>query len=46
MKLEGWRGGEDLGGHEGAETVIRIYCVKIISYSIKIKDKSNKPFPF
>ena len=26
MELDGWRSWEHLGGDEGGETVIRIYC--------------------
>lgn len=32
-------GGEDLGGDEGRETMIRIFCMKITLISIKIKFK-------
>ena len=33
-KLDIWRGGEDLGGNEGGETIIRIYHMKKV-FSIK-----------
>jgi hypothetical protein len=36
-----WSGvsGEDLGGDEGWKTVIKIYCIKITLFSIKIKKR-------
>lgn len=34
-KLEGWGERENLGGDEGGETMVRIYCMKIALFSIK-----------
>jgi hypothetical protein len=35
-ELEGWGGRENLGGYEGGEIMIRIHCMKITLFSIKI----------
>lgn len=37
MGLEGWGAGEHLGGDEGKDMMIRIYCMKITSFPVKNK---------
>jgi hypothetical protein len=34
--------GEDRGTDEGQETVIRIYCIKITLFSIKVKIRQSR----
>ena len=35
MDLGGWRGGEDLRGTGGRETIIKIYCMKKSTFNFK-----------
>lgn len=37
MELGEWGSGEDLGGHEGGETMIKVHCMKKNYFHKKIE---------